>query len=348
MVALLNVTLLAGLMEFHTLHFLQYYIQLHMKTLLSLILFVISFGTGTIFAQSNDKIIITGSRFTYPLLNKWILEFNKEYPDIKFHVIARGNVGVDSAHLVINAHKLRDEEIKGGTYVIDIARYALLPVANVKNPALHSWNKFGIKSKDFKKLFFQKYDILENAQNDKLRSKAKDKLQFKPTIYTRAQKACATISFARNYGFEQQDILGKLIGGDDHHLISAIEKDTNGITYNNLGFIYDLKSRTLKNSLAIIPIDFNNNEILDPEEQIYQNLDQLIQKLEAEPDLATVEYVNLSYAGQVVATNKNVKLFLDWVLSKGQKFNHDLGFLDFDPRFLAKQKEILLTSINEE
>jgi hypothetical protein len=32
------------------------------------------------------------------------------------------------------------------------------------------------------------------------------------------------------------------------------------------------------------------------------------------------------------------------VLTKGQKYNHELGFLDFEPSVLAKQKEIFTAS----
>ena len=312
-----------------------------MKTKISFILTILSLLFTSAFAQKSDKVIVTGSRFTYPLLEKWIAEFKKEYPNVQFHLIARGNLGTDSANLVINAHKLHPEEIKGGTYVVNVGRYALLPVANIKNPAFEEWNVKGIKEKELKKLFFHKYDPFAEEQ-----AKGKPKTKYQPTIYTRAQKACAPISFARNYGFEQEDIIGKVIGGDDHHLISAIEKDTNGLTYNNLGFIYDLKTRKVKSKLAVVPVDFNNNGKLDIDEKIYDNLDQLITAIETNPKLAATEYVNISYAGQVIETNPNVKLFLNWILTNGQKYNHELGFLDFEPNVLAKQKEILVTSVN--
>lgn len=314
-----------------------------MKTKILFVFSILSLLLTSVYAQKSDKVIVTGSRFTYPLLEKWIAEFKKEYPDVQFHLIARGNVGTDSANLIINAHKLRPEEIKGGSYVVNVGRYAILPVANAKNAAFEEWAVKGIKEKELKKLFFHKYDPFADEE---VKDKSKDKSKYHPTIYTRAQKACAPISFARNYGFEQEDIIGKVIGGDDHHLISAIEKDTNGLTYNNLGFIYDLNTRKVKNKIAVVPVDFNSNGKLDIEEKIYDNLDQLITSIESNPKLAATEYVNISYAGQVIETNPNVNLFLNWVLTNGQKYNHALGFLDFEPNVLAKQKEILVTSIN--
>ena len=292
----------------------------------------------------SGKIIITGSRFTYPLVEKWITEFQKEYPDVPFRIIARGGTNVDSANLIINAHKLKPEEIKGGNYVVNIGKYALLPVANIKNPLLPEWNKKGIKEKNLKKMFFKKFDPYSSEEEPK----EKEKNEYKPTVYTRAQKACAPITFAENYGFVQDDIIGKPIGGDDKHLILVIEKDTNGITYNNLGFVYDLSSREIKNKLAVIPIDLNGNGKLDESENFYQKLDDVIAYIEKnKPSQIPVQSINVSYPSQVAETNRNISIFLEWVLAKGQKFNHELGFLEFEPEVLAKQKELLAASINK-
>jgi phosphate transport system substrate-binding protein len=300
--------------------------------------------TGYSQTASNGKIILTGTRFSYPLIEKWIEEFKKEYPEVPFRLITRGSLNTDSANLIVNAHKLHPEEIKGGNYVVNIGRFALLPVANSKNPLLPEWDKKGLKEKELKKLFFLKYDPF----GDEEEVKDKHKNAYKPTLYTRAQKACAPISFARNYGFEQDDILGKPIGGDDKHLLMAIENDTNGITYNNLGFIYDLKTRKVKNKLAVIPLDLNSNGKLDEEETFYNTLDEVIRHLEKEkPSEIAIEHLNISYQSQAVETNKNLSLFVNWVLTKGQQYNHAYGFLEFEPESLTKQIQIFEASLGK-
>lgn len=294
---------------------------------------------------ANSKVIITGSRFTYPLVEKWISEFKKEHPEIEFRIIARGGSNTDSADLVINAHKLRPEEIKPGFYTVFIGRYALLPFTNSKNPMIDQWQKKGLKEKDLKKLYFLKYDPYASQESEK----EKKKNQYAPVIYTRAQKACAPITFASNYGFEQDDILGKPIGGDDKHIITAVERDTNGISYNNLNLLYNTQTRKIKNNLAIIPLDLNDNGKLDTNESFYESLDEVIKKLENEHvSKIAVQYLNVLYSSQVIENNKNLSLFLDWVFLKGQQYNHELGFLNFEPEVLNKQKEIFDASKNKQ
>ena len=311
-----------------------------MRALLSLIIL----GQSLIgLSQSTEKVIITGSRFTYPLINKWIEEFKKTNPEVNFTVIPRGTPNVDSANLIINAHELAPAEIRPGFKVINISRYVLLPVANEKNPALAKYEKKGLDEKELKTLFFKKFDPIADLEAPK---KSKGKSEYQPTLYTREQKACAPTTFARSYGFEQEDILGKPIGGDDNHLISAIKKDTNGITFNNLGFIYDIKTRKVNTGLKVIPLDFNNNGKVDEEENIYENLDNLVSVVEGQrsPKVA-VGNINLSYPNNVKESNKNLALFLEWVLNEGRQYQHEFGFLDLDKAELNKQKEILLSAV---
>lgn len=317
------------------------------KFLLIHLFFLASLANSNSQNTPGEKIIITGSRFTYPLLEQWITGFKEVHPEIEFKIIPRGGSNVDSANLVFNAHKLRPEEIKPGYYAVNIARYALLPFANAKNPLTEQWQKKGIKEKDFKKMYFKKNDPY-NLQEQELKEKQKDKNAYQPVVYSRAQKACAPIAFSSHYGFEQDDIVGKPIGGDDKHLITAVERDTNGVSYNNLNLLYDVKTRKIKNNISIIPLDLNANGKLDSDENLYGKLDDVIYKLENNkvPEIP-VEYINVLYSAQTIETNKNVTLFLAWVFTNGQKYNHDLGFLEFDAATLAMQKEIFEASQNK-
>ncbi|MDX2195200.1 MAG: hypothetical protein NW207_02185 [Cytophagales bacterium] len=294
-------------------------------------------------AQEADKpIIITGSRFVYPLIERWKEEFLKENPGVKFRLIPRGSSNVDSANFIINAHKLKLEEIKSGSYVINISRYAILPISNAKNPLVKEWNEKGIKTKQLKKIYFKKDEI--DDEDAPLTVKRKTN-EYQPKVYTRAQKACASITFATFYGFNQNEIIGKPIGGDDKHLITALENDTNGISYNNLNLIYDNVTRTSKKQLFVIPIDMNNNGRLDEAEKMYSNLDTLINRLERKTyDNIVTEYVNVMYSTYEITTNQNLQKFLMWILENGNMYVHPLGFLQLPAKDKQSNLELLRAS----
>lgn len=159
-------------------------------------------------------------------------------------------------------------------------------------------------------------------------------------LYTRESRSCAPIAFASHFGYEQSSIKGKGISGDDKYLIHAVKKDTAGVTYNNLGLIYDLSTRKTVEGIAVLPLDLNGNGKLDGDEKIFDNLDKVIEKLEKE-EISSVPVENINVVYDLANDNKNIRLFLSWVLDQGQKYNHDYGFLNFDTETLSKQKEIL-------
>lgn len=291
---------------------------------------------GVAQTTSNGKVLITGSRFTYPLVEKWIAGFQSKYPGVEVRILPRGSASADSGNLVINAHQLTKEEIKPNYTVIDIGKYALLPIANPHSALAKEHTARGIKEKELKAYYFEEYDAFADDTKEK-----KSKTKFNPLVYTREQKACAPTAFANFYGFKQENIKGKGISGDDKHLIPALKRDTNGISYNNLGYIYDLKTRQVQPGIAVLPIDLDNNGKLTEDENIYANLDAVIAKIESgkAPEIP-VAYVNISYPTEFNEKTNNLKLFVQYILNEGQALNHQFGFLDFEPENLAKQKQL--------
>lgn len=291
---------------------------------------------------ANGKVLVTGSRFTYPLVEQWIAGFKKVYPEVEVRILPRGSASADSGNLIINAHKLVATEIKPNYTVVNIGRYAILPIANPNSAFAREHVSRGIREKEIQHYFFQEYDgFHDDSREAKEAKKRKAKTQFEPVIYTREQKACVPQAFSNFYGHNQENIRGKGITGEDKHMIPAVKKDTNGLSYNVLNWIYDLNTRKVIDGIAIVPIDFNDNNKLDENETIYGNLDELISKIEAgkAPEIP-VEYVNIQYPSQFNDKTENLKLFLQYILNEGQKLNHQFGFLDFEPENLAKQKEL--------
>lgn len=274
-------------------------------------------------SSTDNQIVITGTRFTYPLVEKWIWEFKQEHPEIAIRIASKGSKAADSANFFINAHTLSVDE-KKTRETVSISRYALLPVTNSKNKLVEVYGNKGIKSKDIKKLFFEVYDPAEPDAEQKILKELKG---FKPVVYTRAQQACAPVTFAHYYGFEQENIVGKQLGGDDKHLILAVLNDSAGVTYNVPNYIYDLSTRKVKEGISIIPLDLNNNGRLDDNERIYQTIDDFIASLESSyTHNLPFENVTASYKKDGSATSKSIETFLNWVRSKGQSYSHQFGF----------------------
>jgi len=275
----------------------------------------------------NKTILISGTKFTYPLIEKWIAEYAKVNPTTTIRVAAKSETtGLNDLNII--AHQPAKNELKEGQDILYAGRYGLLPVTNTYNPILASTRKRGLNRKELDKLFFEVVDYEEEQ--------VVEKPKYRATIYSRDNKACASTALAGYFGHVSSEIKGKKVLGDDIYLLAAIRKDTIGITFNNLGYLFDISTRNLKDGIALLPLDLKK----ETKTITTGNLDEVISVLETTRiETIPVEKIGFIYSRQNV--RREVSDFLKWVLADGQKFNHSEGFLNLENAELAEQKNHL-------
>lgn len=301
------------------------------KKILAVVLGVVSVAA---FAQSTSTsadakstIKLRGTRLTYPIVRKWASEFSAKYPNITIEVGSK--VSADSIDLEVVAFQFDKSRLTGEKQSLILNRYAQVPIANCQRPNLANLQAKGFTDGDFKKVYFS----TEPGQVAVGKSPI--------TVYKREKPACAAISFANHYSSNPNSTSGIGISGDDSDLSKAVKRDVNGLSYNNLGFIYNTKTRKVADSLAVIPLDLNENGKVDADEQIYATLDEVLNFIEKtnSPKFVT-DGVNVIFKKD--NPNPNVKLFINWILTEGQQYNHEFGFLNHVNEItLAEQKEKL-------
>jgi len=290
------------------------------------VLFLLLISSSAFAAENAAKepIVISGTKFTYPLIEKWIAEYKKINPNATVQLASKANAG-QVADLNIIAHQPAQNELQPNQEIIYTGRYALLAVTNNNNPILAATAKKGLSKKELDKLFFEvvDYDSDEPVQKSK----------YKANIYSRDNQACASTALAGYFGHQSSEIRGKKVFGDDIYLLTAVKKDSIGLAFNNLGYLFDVNSRSLKEGLALLPIDLKK----EAKPILSGNLDEVLSILEAtKVETVPVEKIGFVYSNQ--NARKEVSEFLKWVLTDGQKFNHDKGFLNLDKQALAEQE----------
>lgn len=294
------------------------------------LLFVL-LNSSTVFAsesKANQPVLISGTKFTYPLIEKWIAEYAKIKPNANIRLASKKDA-TQPADLNIIAHQPTKEDLTENKEIIYAGRYALLPVTNTNNPILLAARKKGLNKKDIDKLFFEVVNYDDEPA-------AKEKQKFTATIYARDNQACASTALAEYFGHASSEIRGKKVLGDDIYLLSAIKKDSIGLAYNNLGYLFDTNTRKLKEGIALLPLELKR----ETRDILTGNLDFVIDLLEKNHiETIPVEKIGFIYSQQTA--RKEVSDFLKWVLTDGQKFNHSEGFLNLDKQSLAEQTSIL-------
>ena len=304
-----------------------------MKTFISVIIiyFLLLLGSAYVSAQTpeNGKVIITGVRFAYPLVEKWIEDYTTANPKANIVIEARTNTDPSSYDLLIEAYE-QERSVRETRDYLSIARYALLPVANASSAFAGAYREKGLTSDLIKQIYF--HDIYADKEK-------KQEIKAPYTVYTRLQKAGAPITFARYFGYEQQNIGGKAISGADEHLIKALIKDSIGISYSAPALLYDRVTRKPIEGITILPVDLDDNGRVSENERITGDLDIVLEKLESDDEIKNIPIEHIHLSLSKVSNNPEALKFLLWVIYHGQEDLHAYGYLKPDQKRFDAEKE---------
>ena len=278
---------------------------------------------------AEEIVKVKGTRLAYPLILEWAKAFNKKNPGIK--VVISPESPADSIDLTIASYDVSTSNLKENIQAIVVARYVQLPIVNSHRPDLAELQERGLSDEAIGKLFFNNETPVNFSSS------------ASPTplsLYVRDRPVCAVKAFASHYHQQPVQLQGFGIQGDDQELANAVRRDVNGISFNNLGFIYNVTTRKVTDNLAIIPLDLNKNGKIDDGENIYGTLDTVVNFIERTQHPAFVnEKVNLLYDRN--NPKAATRLFLKWILTEGQQYNHQLGFLLADEELIKRQNVLL-------
>ncbi|MDR0686985.1 MAG: hypothetical protein LBF79_05980 [Dysgonamonadaceae bacterium] len=268
-------------------------------------------------AKTQDSFTICSAKFVTPLTEKWVAEYSKINPRMQIKIVDGTESGADVKISVFGKEENSDAQT--------VARYAVLPVAGKNSSLIPDLKKKKLNGKRLKELYFEK-NILDDDYQPEKESK------HRATVYAGSSRQSCCLAFAGCFGFNPKDLKGKRIAGDDIFLNSAVAKDSSGVSFNFLNYVFDLRSRQLKEEIAILPLDLKKeySEILDG-----SNLDRMLELLEKKKiDLIPVEELRFETTD---ADNTEIRKFLQWVRTEGQIFNHQFGLLKVEDRNLAQR-----------
>src|SRR5690242_5188828 len=73
-------------------------------------------------------VVVTGARFSYKLVEKWIDDYSKVNPHVQIIVESRGSADPAKYDILAEVYQ-QDEQFRKNREYINIGRYAILPVA---------------------------------------------------------------------------------------------------------------------------------------------------------------------------------------------------------------------------
>ncbi len=211
-------------------------------------------------------------------------------------------------------------EIQRGAYPIGVTKDAVVATVNAKNPALNDILSKGIEKETFAAIYLNGTvntwdDVVGNPQ-----------IRQEIHVYTRSDASGASDIWAKYLGGKQERLRGTGVYGDPG-LLAAVQKDPLGIGYNNYNYAFDMNTGLPVSGIQIVPFVVNGSvvDISTKEKTIAAIKSGVFPSPPARVELFVTK-------GKPTGITSE---FIRWVLTDGQKYVDETGYIQLSNDALA-------------
>lgn len=264
----------------------------------------------------SGNISMSGAFALYPLAVLWGEDFKKIHPNVRFNISAGGagkgitDVLTNMVDIGLVSRDLHPAELEKGALPIHVAKDAVLGTLNSNHPNIDLIKERGFTREELINLFVkQKYKSWKDIDS---------RFVAEPIeAYVRSDAAGAAETWAKYLGERQEGLKGIGIFGDPG-LAQVIKGKPLAVGFNNINYVFDLKTKKPTTNIAILPLDQNGNGRIDADENFYDNLDSLTQAI-AVGRYPSPPVRDLTFVIRKDKQTKLLQAFIEFALDKAQQ-----------------------------
>lgn len=292
-------------------------------------------GAGSTAAEElKGSITLSGAWALYPMAVRWAEEFKKLHPAVKIDVSAGGAgkgmadalVGVADVGMVSRA--ISPSEAEKGAWWVSVTKDAVVPTVNKKNSEIKNLLMKGVKKETLIGIW-----ISERIKT--WGSVVGNECKCPIHVYTRSDACGAAQTWAAYLGGKQEDLRGTGVYGDPG-LAGAVKNDSYGIGFNNINYAYDAKTKAPIEGIGVLPIDLNGNGRIDTGEDFYKSRDDIAKAIN-DGKYPSPPARELYFVCKGKPEKSPLKEFLKWVLTDGQKYVVETGYINLSAAKLTAE-----------
>jgi phosphate transport system substrate-binding protein len=301
--------------------------------ILLVFLMLLACGCG---GGGKETITISGAWALYPMTIRWAEEYQALHPEVNFDISAGGagkgmtDALKEAVDIGMVSREVYESEIEKGAFWVSVSKDAVVPVANAENPVMAALLKKGITRQSFTEIWIS---VEERYWQDVVGVESEGRSAIR--VYTRSDACGAAETWARYLGYHQEDLQGTGVFGDPG-LADAVRKDISGIGYNNINFAYHAKTKMPAGGLRVIPVDLNGDGKIDESEDFYGTRDEIVEAI-ADGRYPSPPSRDLHFVTKGAPKRAVVREFIEWVLTDGQKYVDDAGYIKLPDSTLEDQ-----------
>jgi phosphate transport system substrate-binding protein len=284
--------------------------------------------------ELSGTITVSGAFALYPMMVRWGEEFHTLHPAVQFDVSAGGagkgmtDVLSGAVDIGMVSRSIHQSETDQGAFWVAVTMDAVLPTISADNPYLAQIQASGVTSPTLAAIWTGQLTTWGQVIGDPAVTDAIH-------VYTRSD-ACGAAETWGAYlgGLQQEDLQGVAVNGDPG-LATAVTQDPLGIGYNNLNFAYDAASGAPVAGLQIAPLDLDADGQVDAAESFYAAKADVVAAITdgryPRPPARPLNLVTRD------APTGLTRTFIEWVLTGGQAFVEETGYVPLTQEQLQEQ-----------
>ena len=309
--------------------------------ILCLLISILASCSRTADKAVRHAIRISGAWALYPMMVVWADEYMKIH-DIDIEVTGGGagkgisDVFSNQSDIGMVSRPLKQEELEQGAFYIAVAKDTVLAIINENNPVYEDIMEKGLSPEDLRKIFLGEVSrwgelFNKNMEDDEI------------IVYGRADSSGAASVWASFLGgYTEADLQNNSdsnVSGDQP-MANSVQGDPNAIGFSNMNYVYNTETGGSIETIRPVPIDLNDNDILDDDERFYDDRSVFLKnvsegKYPSPPTREEYLVGNGPFEGYV-------KEFVKWILEDGQGFLEPNGYVGLVENEREKELEYLI------
>jgi len=282
----------------------------------------------------NGTITVSGAWALYPLMVRWGEEFQKLHPGVRFDISAGGagkgmaDALADAVDIGMVSREIYADEVAKGAFWVSVTKDAVFPTISEDNPVWEDLRQQGIDRETLIGIF------ITGEVSTWGQVVGKPEVADPIHVFTRSDACGAAATWAEYLGKKQEDLLGIGVYGDPG-LLDAVIKDPAGIGFNNLNYAFDMETGRPLAGVRMVPVDVDNDGQVDTDE-VYETKDQAVSAVATgrypSPPARDLNLVTLDPPEGLT------QAFILWVLTDGQVFVAEVGYIALSPEKLGEER----------
>jgi phosphate transport system substrate-binding protein len=266
------------------------------------------------------------------MMGRWAEEYQKLHPEVQVAVWGGGSgKGATDAlggavQIGMVSRDVHPEEEKQGGFWVPVVKDAVVLVANPGNPVAKDLAVRGLKRDQCMALWLEREDATWGSLV------SRPEVTEKVRVYTRSDACGAAEVWAQYLGKLQENLVGTGVPGDPG-MAEAVQKDTLGIGFNNLNYVYDADTDRPVANLMPVPLDIDGDGHIAELESFYQTRTDVKRAIaEGVYPSPPSRDLSLLIKGKPKGLTRD---FLLWILTDGQKYVDEAGYVELPQQKLS-------------